>query len=168
MSFWACILICLIKIFIFCAQSFNFDQTYLNTGSITQNMEELSLDLIFYNNFWWNIKSFSKQNSKLRIHSKLDRNKSKLTVCNVPQLLGSTAPRILTFNPLYSILAPRTIMELGKFTNPMYHWNWRIRTLSSLFVFFKRWNFKSGSSWWRIWSYNDSVGLSRYLYFFLQ
>ena len=29
-----------------------FDQTYLNTGSKTQNVEELSLDLIFYNNFW--------------------------------------------------------------------------------------------------------------------
>ena len=41
----------------------------------------LSLDLIFHNNFWWNIKSFSKQNSKLRIHSKPDRNQSKLTMC---------------------------------------------------------------------------------------
>ena len=29
-----------------------FDQTYLNTGSKTQNVEELSLDLIFHNNFW--------------------------------------------------------------------------------------------------------------------
>ena len=71
----------MIKIFIFCAKSFNFDQTYLNTGLKTQNMEELSLDLIFHNNFWWNIKSFSKKNSKLRIHSKPDRNQSKLTVC---------------------------------------------------------------------------------------
>ena len=38
----------------------------------------LSLD-----NFWWNIKKISKQNSKLRIHSKPDRNQSKLTVCTV-------------------------------------------------------------------------------------
>jgi hypothetical protein len=29
-----------------------FDQTYLNTGSKTQNVEELSLDLTFHNNFW--------------------------------------------------------------------------------------------------------------------
>ena len=43
---------CLIKIFIFCAQSFNFDQTYLNSGLKTQNVEELGLDLIFYNNLW--------------------------------------------------------------------------------------------------------------------
>ena len=47
-----------------------------------QNGEELSLDLIFHNNFWQNIKSFSKQNSKLILHSKPDRNQSKLTVCN--------------------------------------------------------------------------------------
>ena len=33
-----------------------------------------------------NIKSFSKKNSKLRIHSKLDRNQSKLTVCNADVL----------------------------------------------------------------------------------
>ena len=30
----------------------DFDQIYLNTGSKTQNVEKLSLDLIFYNNFW--------------------------------------------------------------------------------------------------------------------
>ena len=30
----------------------DFDQKYLSTGSKTQNVEELSLDLIFYNNFW--------------------------------------------------------------------------------------------------------------------
>ena len=41
----------LIKIFIFCAKSFNFNQTYLKTGLKTQNGEELSLDLIFLNNF---------------------------------------------------------------------------------------------------------------------
>ena len=39
---------------------------------------KVSLDLIFYNNFWKNIKSFSKQKSKF---SKPDRNQSKLTVC---------------------------------------------------------------------------------------
>ena len=47
-----------------------------------QNVEEISLDLIFFNNFWQSIKSVSKQNSKLIIHSKADRNQSKLTVCN--------------------------------------------------------------------------------------
>ena len=30
----------------------DFDQIYLNTGSKTQNVEKLSLGLIFYNNFW--------------------------------------------------------------------------------------------------------------------
>ena len=71
----------MIKIEDFCAKNEDFDQTYVNTGSKTQNEEELSLDLIFDNNFWQNIKSFSKQNSKWRIHSKPDRNQSKLTVC---------------------------------------------------------------------------------------
>ena len=37
-------------------------------------------DLV-HNSFWY-FKSFIKQNSKLRIHSKLDRNQSKLTVCS--------------------------------------------------------------------------------------
>ena len=71
---------------------------YLNTGSITQNVEELSPDLIFHNNFWWNIKSFSKQNSKLRIHSKPDRNQSKLTVLNayISKLLISFGCGILS------------------------------------------------------------------------
>ena len=36
----------------------DFDQIYLNTGSKTQNGEELSLDLIFHNNFWFNSKHF--------------------------------------------------------------------------------------------------------------
>ena len=36
----------------FCTKNEDFDQIYLNTGSKTQNVEELSLDLIFYNNFW--------------------------------------------------------------------------------------------------------------------
>ena len=65
-----------------CAKNEDFDQTYLNTGSKTQNVGELSLDLIFHNTFWLNIKSFSKQKFKLRIHSKLDY-QSKLTVCSV-------------------------------------------------------------------------------------
>jgi hypothetical protein len=43
----------LIKVFTFCGKTFNFDQTYLNTGSKTQNVKELSLDLIFHNNFWY-------------------------------------------------------------------------------------------------------------------
>ena len=64
----------------FCAQSFNYDQTYLNSGLKTQNVEVLSLDLIFHNDFWSTIKRFSKPTPKLRIHSKPDRNKSKLTV----------------------------------------------------------------------------------------
>ena len=58
----------MIKIFIFCAKSFNFDQTYLNTGLKTQNVEELSLDLIFHNNFWFNVKIFSKQNCKFTLN----------------------------------------------------------------------------------------------------
>ena len=36
----------------FCTKNEGFDQTYLNTGSKTQNVEKLSLDLTFYNNFW--------------------------------------------------------------------------------------------------------------------
>ena len=45
-------------------------------------MEEFSLDLIIHDDLRLNIKSFSKQNFKLRIHSKPDRNQSKLTVCS--------------------------------------------------------------------------------------
>ena len=55
-----------------------FDQTYINAGSKTQNVEELSLDLIFHNN--------SKQNSKLRIHSRPDRNESTNSVLCVAWL----------------------------------------------------------------------------------
>ena len=44
-------------------------------------MDDSNLDLIFHNNFWWSIKRNCKQNSKLRIHTKPDRNQSKLTVC---------------------------------------------------------------------------------------
>ena len=43
-----------------------FDQTYLYKGLKTQIVEELSLDLIFHNNFWQNIKRFSKQNSQVK------------------------------------------------------------------------------------------------------
>ena len=35
---------------------------------------------IFHDNFWQNIKSFSKEKSSLTIHTKLDRNSQKLTV----------------------------------------------------------------------------------------
>ena len=64
----------------FCTKYEDFDQTHLNKGSKTQNLEELSLDLIFHTNFWLTIKRFCKQNSKLRIYTKLDRNQSKLSV----------------------------------------------------------------------------------------
>ena len=40
-----------IKIEALCTKSEDFDQTYLNTGSKTQNVEKLSLDPILYNNF---------------------------------------------------------------------------------------------------------------------
>ena len=54
-------------------------------------MEESSLDLIFHNNFGKNIKSLSKQSSKLRIQPKPHRNQSKLTVCiNSVQFLKQT------------------------------------------------------------------------------
>ena len=36
----------------FCSKNEDLDQTYLNAGSKTQNVEELSLDLIFHNKFW--------------------------------------------------------------------------------------------------------------------
>jgi hypothetical protein len=36
----------------FCTKNEDFDQIYVDTGSKTQNGEKLSLDLIFYNNFW--------------------------------------------------------------------------------------------------------------------
>ena len=35
----------------FCTKNGDFDQTYLKTDSKTQNVEELSLDLIFHDNF---------------------------------------------------------------------------------------------------------------------
>ena len=35
-----------------CTKNEDFDQTYLNTGSKIQNVEQLSLDLIFHNYFW--------------------------------------------------------------------------------------------------------------------
>ena len=40
------------QIFIFCAQNINFDQTYLFRGLETQNVEELSLNMIFHDIFW--------------------------------------------------------------------------------------------------------------------
>ena len=57
LSFQACIQICLMKIEALRTKNVDFDQTYLNTGSKTQNVEELSLDLIFHNNYWYNIKT---------------------------------------------------------------------------------------------------------------
>ena len=44
--------ICLIRIEAFCTKNEDFDQICLNTGSTTQNVEKLSLYLIFFNNFW--------------------------------------------------------------------------------------------------------------------
>ena len=44
-------------------------------------MEELSLDMIFHNDFLKNVKSFSKNNSKP------DSNQSKLAVCTVFTLI---------------------------------------------------------------------------------
>ena len=35
----------------------DFDQICLNTVLKTQNVEELSLDLIFHNNFWYLLKA---------------------------------------------------------------------------------------------------------------
>jgi hypothetical protein len=43
---------CWIKIEALGAKNEDFDKTYLNTGSKTQNVEELSLDLIFHNNIF--------------------------------------------------------------------------------------------------------------------
>ena len=51
-EFFSLCLSCLIKIFIFRAKNFIFDQAYQNTGLKIQNVAELSLDLIFCNNFW--------------------------------------------------------------------------------------------------------------------
>ena len=68
----------MIKIEALCTKNEDFDQTYLNTGSKTQNV-----DLIFHKNFWQNMKSYSTQNFKLRIQSKPDMNQSKLRVCIV-------------------------------------------------------------------------------------
>ena len=45
------------KIEALCTKNKDFNQTYLNTGLKTQNVEELSLDLIFHNNFWYNVKT---------------------------------------------------------------------------------------------------------------
>ena len=51
-EFEACIQICLIETEAFCTKTEDFDQTYLNKDSKTQNVEELSLDLIFHKKFW--------------------------------------------------------------------------------------------------------------------
>ena len=78
----------------------------LNIGSKTQNVENLCLDLIFYNNLWQNIKSFSKLHSKLKIHSKPDRNQLKLTVCNgnPDQIANPFGSRVIKLNGLSTCL----------------------------------------------------------------
>ena len=58
------------KTLFFWLNNFTFDQQYLHTGLKTQNGKIFCLDLIFTDNFCQNIKSFSKQNFMLRIHSK--------------------------------------------------------------------------------------------------
>ena len=62
----------------FCAKSFNCDQKYLNKVLKTQDVEELSLALIFR----YISKVVVNKTSKLRIDSKPARNQSKLSVCN--------------------------------------------------------------------------------------
>ena len=69
----------------------------------TQNLEELSIDLIFHYHFWWTIKSFSQQNSKLRIHSELDRNQSKLTVWQCAKFFFFQTIVIATLHCLISV-----------------------------------------------------------------
>ena len=51
----------MIKIEAFCTKNEYFDQMYLNTGSNTQNVEELSLDLIFHNHFWYSRNFYKKK-----------------------------------------------------------------------------------------------------------
>ena len=51
-TFWVFEPLCLIKIEALCTKNEDFYQTYLNTGSKTQNVEEFGLDLLFHNNFW--------------------------------------------------------------------------------------------------------------------
>ena len=70
------------KNLIFLWNNLTFDQQDLSTGLKTQNVEKLSLDLIFIANFCQNIKSFCKHNSMLIIHSKPFRNWQELTVCS--------------------------------------------------------------------------------------
>ena len=53
-----------------CCTSLKKSSAYLNPGLKTQNVEKLSLALIFVDNFCQNIKRFCKQNCMLRIHSK--------------------------------------------------------------------------------------------------
>ena len=58
------------KTLFFLWNNLTFDQQYVIKGLKTQNVEKLSLDLIFIDNFYVNIKSFSKRNCVLRINSK--------------------------------------------------------------------------------------------------
>ena len=59
------------KTLFFCENNLTFDQQYLITGLKNQSVEKLSLDLIFIDNFHPKYQKFCKQNSMLRIHSKL-------------------------------------------------------------------------------------------------
>jgi hypothetical protein len=74
-------LILLVKSKVISQKMSAFCTNYANTWVSTQNIEKLSLDWIFIDNFCQNIKSFCKQNSMLGIHSKPDRNWQELTVC---------------------------------------------------------------------------------------
>ena len=58
----------------------DFDKTYRLKNSKFERVIIHNIQ-IFCNIFQWNIERFSRQNSKLRIHPKPDRNQSKLTVC---------------------------------------------------------------------------------------
>ena len=78
------------KTLFFCENNLTFDQQYLITGLKNQSVEKLSLDLIFIDNFCQNIKSVSKQNSMLRIHSKpteFPQNQTKIDKCALKRRL---------------------------------------------------------------------------------
>ena len=61
----------------------NFLAKIYNPGLKTHNEEKFSTYLMFTNNLCKIIKSVSKENPMLRIHTKPDRNSQKLVVCFV-------------------------------------------------------------------------------------
>ena len=61
----------------------NFLAKIYNPGLKTHNEEKFSTYLMFTNNLCKIIKSVSKENPMLRIHTKPDRNSQKLAVCFV-------------------------------------------------------------------------------------